>query len=349
MSPAGPRSLTLGAIAKHVGGTLTGSPDVSVTGVAGIDEAGSGDLTFVAHPKYREALRVTRAAGVLVAPDLDAPEGVAVIRVDDPYAAMMRVLMLFDPGPPGIPDGIDASARIAGDAELGEGVAVGAHTTVASGARIGRGTRLATGVVVEEGAVVGEDCYLYPNTYVGRHCVLGNRVVLYPGAVIGSDGFGYAPVDGAYVKIPQLGIVVLEDDVEVGCNSCIDRATMGRTWIGRGTKIDNLVQIAHNVAVAEGGAIAAQSGIAGSTRVGKRVRLGGQVGISGHLRLGDDVSAAAQAGIIEDQPNGVTVAGYPARPTRETWRAVAHLRQLPELVRRVKALESRSREEEENA
>jgi UDP-3-O-[3-hydroxymyristoyl] glucosamine N-acyltransferase len=199
---------------------------------------------------------------------------------------------------------------------------------------------------VGAGAVIGGDGYLHARAYVGRRCVLGDRVVLQPGAVVGSDGFGYAFVDGAYRRIPQLGIVEIGDDVEIGANACIDRATLGATRIARGTKIDNLVQIAHNVAIGEHGALAAQSGVAGSTRLGKGVRLGGQAGLVGHLRVGDGVQVGAQAGVIGDIPAGVTVSGYPARPHSEAMRAEAALRRLPDLARRVRALEkSRDRNE----
>lgn len=347
MSPPGRPALTLGAVAEHVGGSLVGAPDVSVTGVAGIDEAGPTELTFVSNARYRGALGSTRAAGVLVATDLECPEGVALIRVADPYTAMMRVLLLFDPGPPPVAPGVHPTALVDETAELGADTAVGPFAIIEAGARVGRGTRISAHSIVGENAVLGENCYLYPRTYVGRRCILGNRIILYTGAVIGSDGFGYAPTGGQYFKIPQLGIVVLEDDVEVGANACVDRSTMGRTLIGRGTKLDNLVQIAHNVTIGEWGVIAGLTGVAGSTHIGKRVRLGGQVGIVGHLRLGDDVSAGAQTGIIGSVPDGVTLSGYPGRPHIETMRSAANLKKVPDLIERVKALEARVRKEEE--
>lgn len=350
MSPdAERREFTLARIAEHVGGSLEGSSDVSITGLAGIEEAGPGDLTFVANPKYRSALESTQAAGVLVSPDLECPPGLSLVRVEDPYAAMMRVLMLFDPGPPPVEEGVHSTAVVAPDAELGEGVGIGPHVVVEAGTRLGRGTRVGPLCFIGAGAETGEDCYLHARAYVGRGCRLGDRVILQPGVVLGSDGFGYAPVEGRYHKIPQLGIVEVADDVEIGANTCIDRGTMGATRIGRGTKIDNLVHIAHNVAIAEDCALSGQLGVAGSARIGKGVRTGGQVGIAGHIRVGDGVSIAGQAGVTRNVPEGESVSGYPARPHREALRLEAHLRRLPELNRRLRALEDRARSEENEA
>lgn len=332
-------NLTLGRIAEHVGGSLEGSPDVCVTGVAGIDEAGDADLTFVSNAKYAAALANTGAAAVLVAPDLECPPGLVVIRVADPYAAMMRVLLLFDPGPPEVAAGVHATAVVADDVELGEGSGVGPHAVIEAGAVIGAGTRIGPHCYVGHAARLGKDCYLHPRVCVARECLLGDRVVLQSGVVIGGDGFGYAPVEGRYHKIPQLGIVELADDVEIGANSCIDRATMGRTYVGRGTKIDNLVQVGHNARIGEDVAVVSQAGISGSTRVGNRARLGGQAGIGGHLHIGEGATVAAQAGVIGDIAAGEVVSGYPARPHRQALRAEATLRRLPDLVKRLRALD----------
>lgn len=323
-----PPALTLADIARHVGGALEGDGTVVITGAAGIEEAGPGELTFVANPKYVSALRTTRASAVLVAPGMDCPESIAAVRTPDPYAALVRVLMLFDPGPPEVAPGVHPTAVVGDGVELGEGAGVGPYAVVEAGARIGKGTRIAAHAYVGHEAVLGEGCYLHPQTYVGRRCRLGNRVVLYPGAVVGADGFGYAPYQGRYHKIPQLGIVDLGDDVEVGANACIDRATMGCTRVGRGTKIDNLVMVAHNAAIGEDGVIAAQAGISGSTRIGDRLRMGGQVGVIGHLRIGNDVTASAKSGIIGDLTDGEMVSGFPARPHREWLRGIAALRKL---------------------
>ncbi|HMB71178.1 MAG TPA: UDP-3-O-(3-hydroxymyristoyl)glucosamine N-acyltransferase [bacterium] len=346
--PVPGRGIPLGRIAEQLGGTVEGSPDVLVTGVAGIEEAGEGDLTFVANPKYVAALARTRATAVLLAPALERPDGVTAVRVPDPYAAMMMVLRLFDPGPPEVAPGVHATAIVAADVTVPPDGGVGPYVVVERGVVLGAGTRIGAHGFVGEGAALGEACYLHPRVTVARGCRLGNRVVVHSGTVIGADGFGYAPVEGRYHKIPQLGIVDVGDDVEIGANSCIDRATMGATVIGRGTKIDNLVQVAHNARIGRDVAVAAQAGISGSTRVDDGARLGGQAGLVGHIHIGAGATIGAQAGVIGDIPAGETVSGYPARPHRQTLRAEATLRRLPELVKRLRALdpERKSTEEE---
>ena len=342
MTPKGaPRAYPVERIGEHVGGSLEGPSGVSIRGVRGIDEAEEGDLTFVANPKYRGSLETTRASAVLVDLEMECPSHLVAIRTPDPYASLVRVLALFDPGLPEIAGGVHATAIVHESAELAEDVGVGPWVVIGSGATIGRGTRLSANVSIEEGATLGEDCFLFPGAFVGRGCILGNRVRLQPGVVIGSDGFGYAPVDGRYVKIPQIGIVDVGDDVEIGANSCIDRATLGRTHIASGTKIDNLVQIAHNVAIGENCVIAGQAGIAGSAKIGRDVRLGGQAGISGHIEIGDGAAVAAQGGVVGDIPAGETYSGYPARPHAAAMRAAAAVHRLPDLRRRVRALEER--------
>jgi UDP-3-O-[3-hydroxymyristoyl] glucosamine N-acyltransferase len=340
------RTYSLGEIAKHVGGELSGSSDVAIRGVAGLDEADADELTFLHHPKYRPALATTRAAAVLVAPGVECPDHLAAIRVDDPYVAVTRALFLFDPGLPEVV-GVHPTAVVADDVEIGPEAGVGPHAVVEAGAVVGARTKIGAGSYVSTQAALGEDCYLFPRVFVGRGCILGNRVWVHPGAVIGADGFGYARAEGEYRKIPQIGIVEVGDDVEIGANACIDRATVGKTTLGRGTKIDNLVQIAHNVAVAEDAALAAQSGVAGSTRIGKGARLGGQAGLVGHITIGDGASIGAQAGVIGDVPAAVTVSGYPARPHGEAMRIEAAIRRLPELLRRIRALEKGAGKERE--
>jgi UDP-3-O-[3-hydroxymyristoyl] glucosamine N-acyltransferase len=337
-------AFSLVELAERVSGTLEGAPDVAIHGAAGLDDAGPGDITFLAHRKYTSRLATTRASAVIAPPGIACPNGIAVIRAKDPYVAMAKLLALFEPTWREEPPGVHPTAIVAPSA-LEEGVRVGPYAVVEDGVRVGEGTRIRAHVFVSSAAVLGRSVVLHPRVFVGSGCVLGDRVTVHPGAVIGADGFGYARDDGAWKKIPQIGIVEIEDDVEIGANACIDRATLGRTRIGRGTKIDNLVQIAHNVAIDEQGALAAQAGVAGSTRIGKRVRLGGQAGVIGHIAIGDDVSIGAQAGVIGDVPAGETVSGYPARPHREALRVEAELRRLPELIRRVRALEDgRSRE-----
>jgi len=333
-------SLTLAEVAQAVGGTLEGPGDRVVRGVAGLEEAGPDEVSFLAGRRYAGALATTRAGAVLVAAGVECPASLARVRTPDPYAALVVLLGRFDPGPPAI-EGVHPTAIVDPDAALAPGVGLGPHVVVGRGARVGARTRVGAGTVIGEDAAVGADAYLYPGVHVGRRCVLGDRVVVHAGAVIGSDGFGYAQVGGTYRKVPQLGIVLVGDDVEIGANTCIDRGTFGATSIGRGTKIDNLVQVAHNVAIGEHSALAAQCGLAGSARLGKGVRVGGQAGIAGHFRVADGAQVAGQAGVTGPVGAGETVSGYPARPHREALRTLAHLQQLPDLARRVRALERR--------
>jgi UDP-3-O-[3-hydroxymyristoyl] glucosamine N-acyltransferase len=347
VSPEPGRSeYTLAEIAQWVGGTLEGAGDLRIRSVAGIEEAGPADLTFVANPKYHGWLATTRAGAILLAPGVAARDDLAVVRTADPYGALAKVLVLFDPGMPDLSCGVDPRACVAAEAEIAGDAAIGPGVIVAAGASIGARSCLLGTSYVGENATVGEDCLLYPGVYVGARCRLGDRIIVQAGAVIGADGFGYAPSEGGYRKIPQIGIVIVEDDVEIGANACIDRATVGATRIGRGTKIDNLVQVAHNVTIGPGSALAAQAGVAGSTRLGKGVRLGGQAGLVGHLRIGDGASVGAQAGVIGDVAAGETVSGYPARPHREAMRVEATLRRLPELVKRLRRLAGASPEDQ---
>ena len=335
---------TLGEIGRAAEADVEGSPDTVIHGVAGLEDAKPGELSFLAHPRYEPALASTQATAVILAPGVSCPEHVQALRAKDPYLALARILHLFDPFQDELPAGTHPSAVIGNDVVKGEGVRIGAGVVIEEGAVIGARSTISPGVFIGKWAVIGEDAYLHPRVVVARGCILGKRVVIQAGAVIGSDGFGYAFAGGAYRKIPQIGIVEIGDDVEIGANTCIDRATLGRTRIGSGTKIDNLVQVAHNVAIGEGCAFAAQTGVAGSTQIGKGVRLGGQTGIGGHVRIGDGVTAAGQAGIIGDISSGETVSGYPARSHRQMMRIHAILHQLPELLRRLRVLESKQEE-----
>ncbi len=330
-----------------------GEEDPEIDAAAGFSDAGPGTITFVDTPALERRLADTTAGAVIARPGVACPR--PVIRAEQPRLVFARVLERFAPPLERVfPAGIHPSAVVAPEAELAEGVAVAPGCVIGPGARIGAGTRLGPRVVVEADAVIGRDCLLHAGAVVRERCRLGDRVVLQAGAVIGSDGFGYVPGPDGLYKIPQIGIVVLEDDVEVGANACIDRATTGVTRIGRGSKIDNLVQVGHNVRIGNWCAISAQSGISGSCVLEDRVTLGGQVGIADHLTVGEGARVAAQSGITRDVPPGQTVFGYPAVEFRRAFRQVALVQRLPalaqrlpELARRLEELERRLADEQQ--
>lgn len=313
--------------------------------VASIEEASAGDITFLSHPRYQRFLPVCGASAVIVAPGVAAAHAdlaaLNFLEVSNPYLAFALVLRLFSP-PAKFPGVISPQAQIDGSARIGEEVTVFAHAFVSAGARIGDRSVLYPGVFVGEGAEIGADCVLHPNAVVREGCRLGDRVILHAGVVIGSDGFGYAVAGRERVKIPQMGIVVVEDDVEIGANTTVDRATLGRTVIGRGVKIDNLVQIAHNVRVGEHSVIAAQAGVAGSSEVGRNVTLAGQVGVVNHVKIGDGATVGPQSGIAQSVPAGATVSsGLAAAPHQEWRKVMVLLPQLPKLWSAVRDLEKR--------
>ncbi len=332
--------MRLSELAAALNCTLEGDGGIDIRGLRGIREAEAGDLTFVANPRYLESLRASRASAVILAPDAPRPP-MPALRTPNPYLAFARALALFHPTPPE-PPGVHPTAVLEEAVRLGPGVRIGALCFVGAGAEIGEETTLFPQVYVGRGARLGRACQLRPRAVVADGCWLGDRVVVQSGAVIGGDGFGYAP-DGErrYHKIPQVGRVVLEDDVEVGANTTIDRATLGETRIGRGTKIDNLVMIAHNVVVGEDTVIVGQVGVSGSTTIGSRVTLAGQVGLVGHIRVGNEVTIGAQAGVTKDVPDGAVYLGSPAMPHRDVKRQMAYLRRLPELAEAVRDLRRR--------
>ncbi len=340
--------MTLRDIAALLNAEIEGSGTAEIRRVAKIEEAGDGDITFIANPKYARHLATTRASAVIVGKDLKQPDaasrsgGPVLVRVRDPYLSFLKVLLVFQPQSEPLPPGIHPSAVVDAAAALGVGVRIGAHTVISPGCRIGDNTVLSHGVVLGEGVEIGPDSLLYPHVIVRERCRIGARVIIHPGAVIGSDGFGFAPkADGSYEKIPQVGIVVIEDDVEIGANTTIDRATMGETRIRRGAKLDNLIQVAHNVLIGENTVIAAQAGISGSTKIGRGVMVGGQVGFTGHLEIADGTKFGAQSGVHRSaREAGETYFGTPAVAHREAMRLHGALGRLPDLIAMVHELKA---------
>ncbi len=326
-------------IAEWIGGQVEGDDSIEITGLAKIEEAQPHQLTFIANPKYAKFIDTTRAGAVLVGSDFPAANR-TVVRVADPYFAFLGLIQRFQAPVESTLKGIHPTAIIGEGTKLGKDVAIGAYVVIGRNCSIGDGAILHPGVVVDDQVSIGAHSLLYANVSVREGCRIGNNVIIQMGAVIGSDGFGFAFQDGKYHKIPQLGIVVIEDDVEIGANTTIDRATMGQTVIRRGTKVDNLVQIAHNVEIGEHTAIAAQSGISGSTKLGKYVKLGGQAGLVGHIRIGDHSAVGAQAGVTKSIPDHTFYSGYPAREHMKAKREEASLAKLPELLKSFRRLDA---------
>jgi UDP-3-O-[3-hydroxymyristoyl] glucosamine N-acyltransferase len=332
-------SRSLGELARLAGGDLEGDPGLEIRGFASLESAGPRDLSFVAAARHLAAARRSAAAALIAPPGLDVG-GRPVIRVSQPYAAVAAVLPVFFPEPPVAP-GVHPTAVIAAGARVAPEASVGAFAVVAEGAVVAGGAVVHPHVFVGPGCQVGEASVLHPHVVLRAGVVLGRRVVIHPGSVLGADGFGYVFDGEAHRKIPQVGRVVVEDDVEIGANVAIDRATLGETVIGRGTKIDNLVQIGHNVVVGADSVIVAQAGVAGSARLGRRVVLAGQVGIADHVRVGDGAQIGSQAGVHRDVPPGGQQIGTPAMPADPGRRALVALTRLPELLRSVRALDRR--------
>jgi len=332
--------MKLGEIAAAIGATLEGDAELEIERIAPIDEAGPGDLTFVANERYVGRLASHRASAVIVRTGLEVPHG-AALRASDPYLAFVHALDLFQPPQTHRP-GVHPTAVVAESARVGRGAAIGPYAVVGERAVIGEGARLDAHVVVYEDAVIGDRFIAHAGAVVRERVQIGNDVVLQVGAVVGGDGFGYVfdPGKGKIRPIPQSGTVVLEDEVELGVHAAVDRATIGVTRIRRGAKLDNFVQVAHGCDVGAMAFLASQVGLAGSTTIGNGAQLGGQVGVAGHLRVGDGVKIGAKSGISNDVPDGATVAsGIPAFEIGVYRRVIATLRHLPELVRRLRRLE----------
>jgi UDP-3-O-[3-hydroxymyristoyl] glucosamine N-acyltransferase len=336
-------ALTLSELARWVDGDIVrGGLDLPLTGMAALDAAGPQDVSFLGNAKYRGQFEETKAGVVLVPRDESGgPEGAALIAVDNPTLAFSVVVRHFAAASRKFVPGIHPRAWVDPSAALNpEKVCVHPGAVVMEGAKVGDGSELGPNCVVGSNAVIGRDCHLMANSTVRERCVLGDRVILQPGAVVGSDGFGYELSEGRHVKIEQVGIVEIGDDVEIGSNTTIDRARFGKTVIGEGTKIDNLVQIGHNCVIGKHCLIVSLTGISGSTRLGNYVTVAGQVGMVGHIAVGDKAILTARTGVNADLPGGEVYAGNPAQPFREEMKDRANVRRLPKLMDRVKALEA---------
>jgi len=333
--------LTLAQIAEIVKGECSGAPETTIRGVAKIGEADPGTISFLANTKYYHLYGSTGASCVLVPPDFEETGATPVIKVENPYFAFVTLIKLFHPPQKLVPPGVHRTAIVGKGTTLGEDVAIGPYVVIGDNCRIGRGTVIASLCTMEEGVSLGEECLIYSQVVLRHGVQIGSRVVLHSGVVVGSDGFGFAQEKGVYHKIPQVGTVVIEDDVEIGANSTIDRATLGETRIKKGVKLDNLIQVAHNCVIGENTVMAAQTGLSGSTIIGRGVRVGGQVGFAGHMEVGDNAVITAQSGISKSVEAGEIVSGSPAGPHRRNMRIEAAVRRLPELLKEIKRLKEK--------
>jgi len=339
---------TAGQIAALLQARIEGNPEAAISDIAKIEEGRPGTLSFLANPKYEPYLYTTGASIVIVneSLQLQQPVKATLLRVPDAYAAFATLLEKYDEyrSAGNEKEGIEQPSFIDATASLGTGVYVGAFAYVGKKARIGDGVKLFPGVYIGDNVAIGKGSVVHAGAKIYHNCVIGERAVIHSGSIIGADGFGFAPqADGSYKKVPQLGNVVIENDVEIGANTTIDRATMGSTLIRNGVKLDNLVQVAHNVEIGEGTVIAAQTGISGSTRIGRRCMIGGQVGIVGHIHIADGSRINAQSGVSKSitQP-GTAVTGSPAFEYRNALKSQAIFRNLPEWARRIQQLEGKS-------
>src|SRR5213083_3315089 len=333
-------TFTLQELARTSDGELIGDPSLQITGAASLVEATAGEISFFANRKYIGLLRKTRASAVFVPADFAEPIPAAQIRVSNPTKAFEQVVLKFAPKPITFAPGIHPTAVVDPSAQLGERVSIQPHAVIEAGARIGDDTIIGAGTYIGHETVIGSACLIYPRVTVRERTRIGSRVIIHSGAVIGADGFGFEMVDERHEKIQQLGIVQIDDDVEIGANTTVDRARFGRTWIQQVVKIDNLVQIAHNVVIGMNTVIAAQTGIAGSVRIGQRVLIGGQAGIIGHIEIGDNTAIGAQSGISKSISGGAWWAS-PAVPLAEAKQQIAWVRRLGKLFARMKEVEKK--------
>ena len=339
-------------IARILGGEIDGDKNCIISGLAGIEKAGPGDITFVANPKYAKYIATTRASAIVCAPETVAP-GRTLLKVANPYLAYAKALRFLNPAPKE-PGTIDPHAIIADDVHMGSNVTVYPFVYIGEGCRLGDNVTIYPHSYIGRNVSIGDGTLVHPNVTIEERCIIGSRVIIHAGTVIGSDGFGFARDGAAYYKIPQLGIVQIDDDVEIGAGTTIDRAAMDRTWIKRGTKIDNLVQIAHNVVIGEDSCLVAQAGISGSTRLGDRVIMAGQSAAVGHITIGSDCIVGARGAVSANLPDGQIVSGAPAIEHKKFLRATTTFPKLPDmrrtllqLTQKVEALEAALHKQQE--
>ncbi len=330
----------LSDIANEIQGRVVGDGALLVRGVCGIKEAKAGDLTFLANPKYLAQAAFTQASAIIVGPDV-LVAGKTVIQTENPSLAFSRVVSMIKEDLTPRLQGVHPSAVIHPSASIGEGAGIGPYVVVERDVKIGAGTVICAGTYIGQKTVIGAHCLIYPHVTIREDVTLGSRVIIHSATVVGSDGFGYLTIEGAHMKIPQMGTVVIEDDVEIGACVTIDRARFDKTLIGRGTKIDNLVQIAHNVRIGENCFIIALAGIAGSAAIGDNAIIAGQVGVAGHVQVGDGAMVAAQSGITKDVPAGMKMFGTPAQEYKQAVREMGLVSRLGQYVDRLAALEER--------
>jgi UDP-3-O-[3-hydroxymyristoyl] glucosamine N-acyltransferase len=333
--------ITVQELAASIGGQFAVEADGSrkIAGAAAIGDAAEGQVTFFGNPKYLPQLKASRATAALVPLDFNESIRPIAIRVESPSLAFSRLLETFSPPPVRFAPGVHPTAVIGSGVILGEGVSIQPFAVIEDGVRIGARSLVGAHGYIGHDATLGDDCQMAPRVTIGSRCQVGHRVIIHSGAVLGGDGFGFEFSGGRHVKIPQIGIVQVDDDVEIGANTTIDRARFGRTWIQEGTKIDNLVQIAHNVIIGKHCIIVSQAGISGSTRLGQYVTLAGQVGLVGHIEIGDETIVAAQSGVSKSVGPKQVIFGYPALPIRESKQQLGYIGRLPKLYARVKKLE----------
>lgn len=326
-------------IAEFIGGRVEGDENVKVNTFSKIEEGKAGALSFLSNPKYTQYLYTTESSIVLVNDDLSLEHEVSatLVRVPNAYEAVAKLLQIYDSMRPK-KSGIDPLASIAASAKIGEGVYIGAFACIGEGVVVGKGTQIYPHVVIGDGVEIGEGCLLYPNVTVYQGVKMGNDVTIHGGSVIGADGFGFAPGTEGYDKIPQIGTVVIEDHVEIGANTCVDRSTMGQTIIHKGVKLDNLIQVAHNCEIGENTVMSAQVGMAGSTKIGQWCMVGGQAGFAGHIHVADKTFVGAQCGVISNTKGNEQLIGSPAMDPKQYFRGMAVLKHLPEMYRELNAL-----------